>query len=548
MIRYIQTGLVIPNPQNRLGWGAQGGTVMHSVRERLSISCRPFVIGSIALAWVLGCGNAATAVPPTLADLLEASPTPPAGTAEPDRVRDASEEQPKDTLGATKADGRLPVPTAPIVKAAIATVRDVFKTDLAGAKTSDQLISLSGALVAEADKTGKTAEKWALLQQALELAVASGSLDAGEQVVARMTEVFRLDERLVRAELLTQFAVRPRPEFADSIALACLKDARSAAASGDVNNAKKLLGIGQGVARKSRNNGVIAQFKEAYTELRVVEKAAQDLKSLQAKYQANPTDRQASLDLGRHYCFIRKEWNLGLPLLAKGDDPELAQLATADLATSNAPGATVAAADAWLQWAQKQKGTTRDAASGHAVDLYAAVRTKLDGLERTRVEKRIQEAAAIQAAVGQKIWLADVPHQSVSGLAFGLTKDGTYRGKPYTCGGQPCGKSLLATPGGGRPAIIIYAVPPGVKRVIGLAGVFVPEPFQHMPNLKPATPQNFEIRLDGRTIWKSRPIANCNEMLPFDAVVAGGSQLELVTTTEDGNSAYAAWIEPFFVH
>lgn len=519
------------------------------VPECLTIAYRAFVIGSMALAWFLGCANGASAAPPTLADLLDANEPPPQRlrTAGANHSGELSEEPPANTLGENDSDGRLPVPTAAVAKAAIATVRDVFKADLAAAITSDQLISLSRALAAEADKTGKAAEKWALLQQALELAVASGNLDGGEQVVTRATEIFRLDERRDRAELLTQLAVRPRPEFADSLALACLKDARSAAALGDVDSAKKLLGIGQGVARKFRNNAVIAQFKEAYTELRVIEKAAEDMKGLEAKYQANPTDRQASLDLGRHYCFVRREWNIGLPLLEKGGDPDLAQLAAADLATSNAPAATVAAADAWLRWAQKQKGSTRDAASAHAVDLYAAVRTKIDGLERTRVEKRILEAAAIEAPVGQKVWLADVAHQGVSGLAFGLTKDGTYQGKPYTCGGQRCGKSLLAMPGGGRPAIIIYAVPPGVKRVVGFAGVFVPEALQHMPNLKPTTPQNFEIRLDGRTIWKARPIANCNEKLPFDAIVAGGTQLEFVTTTENGSSAFSAWVEPFFV-
>ena len=505
-------------------------------------------VGGVIAAMILFPAPSVIARQPGLADLLDGSPTSPKRIASGPAVEEESSNL---TAGNgpnnIAADTRLPVPPAIAAKTARATVQDVFKAEIAQAKTPEQLGALSQTMAAEAERANNPDEQWALFQQSLELALASGSLEICEDVLGRLAAKFAVDLAAYRAEMLTQLAIRPRLESGDAIALACLENARFAATAGDLPLAKKLLGAGQGVARKTRNNPAIVQFKEAYAELRLIEKAADVLKSLESKYESNPGDRQVSSDLGRHYCFISGDWERGLPLLAKGADPELAQLASAELSGKGGPEAVVAVADAWLKWAQRQKGVALDAAAGRAVELYSDVRTQLEGLARTRVEKRIQEAAALATPSGQKFWLADLAHQNLTGLAFAFTKDGTYQGKPYTCAGLPCGKSLCAMPGGSNPAIVVYAVPPGAKRLSGNAGVFVPEPLRSMPNLKPAAPLNFEIRLDGRSVWKSRPLENCNELVMFDVIVAGGTQVELITTSSSGSSAFAAWIDPTFV-
>lgn len=513
-----------------------------------ALSGEPAFVGALLAAIFLVPTQLGVAGQPGLADLLDGSATSPTPNA-PGLA--AAGEDSNQTAGNTRgifmADTRFPVPPAIAAKTARATVKDVFKAELADAKTPEQLGSLSQTMAVEAERANNPDEQWALFQQSLELALLSGSPEICEDVLERLVAKFAVDASAYRAEILTQLAIRPRLEFGDAIALACLKKARLAADAGNVPLAKKLLGAGQGVARKTRNNPAIVQFKEAYAELRLIEKATADLKTLESKYQSNPGDRQVSSDLGRHYCFISGDWERGLPLLAKGTDPELAQLASAELSGKGGPEAVVALADAWLKWAQRQKGVALDGASARAVDLYSKVRTQLDGLARTRVEKRIQEAAALAMPLGQQVLLADLAHQNLTGLAFAFTKDGTYQGKPYACAGLPCGKSLCAMPGGSNPAIVVYAVPAGAKRLSGNAGVFVPEAFSNMVNVKPAAPLNFEIRLDGRTVWKSRPLVNCNEVAKFDAIVAGGTQVELITTSSSGSSAFAAWIDPTFV-
>jgi len=51
----------------------------------------------------------------------------------------------------------------------------------------------------------------------------------------------------------------------------------------------------------------------------------------------NPDDTDACLQVGRHLCFVRGQWNEGLPLLAEGKDVNLKQLAEYDLGRQEIP-------------------------------------------------------------------------------------------------------------------------------------------------------------------------------------------------------------------
>jgi len=47
----------------------------------------------------------------------------------------------------------------------------------------------------------------------------------------------------------------------------------------------------------------------------------------------NPDDQEAALQVGRHLCFVKADWDAGLPILAKGKDKALADLAQFELGT-----------------------------------------------------------------------------------------------------------------------------------------------------------------------------------------------------------------------
>jgi len=92
-----------------------------------------------------------------------------------------------------------------------------------------------------------------------------------------------------------------------------------------------------------------------------------------AKLEASPNDSEVCLEAGKYFSFKANDWDRGLPLLAKGSDTELSRLAVAELNGARTPDAVTTGGDSWWDWAQKEKGIAKTAASLHAVELYASI-------------------------------------------------------------------------------------------------------------------------------------------------------------------------------
>ena len=71
------------------------------------------------------------------------------------------------------------------------------------------------------------------------------------------------------------------------------------------------------------------------------------------KIAANPADADANLALGRWHCFVKGNWEKGLPMLVKGKDADLSAAAKQDLAGPKDPKAQMDLGDAW--WALSEK-------------------------------------------------------------------------------------------------------------------------------------------------------------------------------------------------
>jgi len=446
---------------------------------------------------------------------------------------------------AESAASRRAIPSTAQSAAASKAVREIFGNDIAQATTPASKITLAKNLVAEATRTIKDTERWALLSESLRLAMDAGSIEETDRVVEKIADIFAVDVDRYRLDALTQMAAKAGPANADSIALACIKESRAAASRGRRDDAAKLLSVGQRLAQKNRNQSLTAQFQALAAEYRTAEKNERELAGLVERYRANPSDPLAALALAKHYCFVLDDWARGVPLLAKGSEADLAAIAREEAAAQEKPAALVSVADAWVSWASREKIAVKAAACNHASELYMQALAGLQGLERARVEKKLQELVATDSAPGQKAWLTDLPSARVTNIQFGAGTDGKYEGKPIWCGGQPCLNSIRAMPTHGmKPGSVVYAIPAGAKRVAGHSGVFVPDRFKDVRDLKPVKPQFFEIKVDGRTVWKSPPLAKVNEKVAFDVVVAGGRELELVTMSESGASAFSIWLSP----
>lgn len=110
----------------------------------------------------------------------------------------------------------------------------------------------------------------------------------------------------------------------------------------------------------------------------------------------------ASTTVGSFFVFHKGDWESGLPYLAEGKDPKMAELAKIELSGVDTVGVMMKVADGWEQIGLTlEDAEAQSQALGRALGLYKAAIPKLTGLSLVKAQKRSQalEAKGIAAVV-----------------------------------------------------------------------------------------------------------------------------------------------------
>ncbi|MCP4887037.1 MAG: DUF1559 domain-containing protein [Planctomycetaceae bacterium] len=118
-----------------------------------------------------------------------------------------------------------------------------------------------------------------------------------------------------------------------------------------------------------------------------------------AAYRLDPADGEAAADVGRFLCFIKGDWQRGLPLLAEGGSEPLQAIATRDLQGATDQSNQVALGDAWWDLAEKARSSVyRQSAQDRAKFWYEqAFEVMPDSLDRLHVKARLDEVEGSSA-------------------------------------------------------------------------------------------------------------------------------------------------------
>lgn len=104
---------------------------------------------------------------------------------------------------------------------------------------------------------------------------------------------------------------------------------------------------------------------------------------------ADPDDPEANLVLGRYIAFARGDWDRALPLLAKGEDAALAEVARSELARAGDPEAL---GEAWWRLSEREKNPLHKGRyADRAGQLLEQALAETKGLARLKIEKRLLE-------------------------------------------------------------------------------------------------------------------------------------------------------------
>lgn len=283
---------------------------------------------------------------------------------------------------------RMPLPEGSAVEEADKLIKDIYKADYAKRKPADKL-EFAGKLLKSAQETKDAAARFVMLREARDLAAAGGDVILATEAVEVLAEnfVIKLPEQKLAALEAANKARVAAPRVVAEAALETLDDAIRA---DDYALADQLLKLAASAGSRANVSAVSAAIAASKKELETIHKVYETLEPDRKTLVGNPTDPAANEKIGRFSCFLKGDWQAGLPLLAKSGDERLKAVAELDLRTTAAAD-RAAVADRWLEEVSRLEMAERSEVRQHAYAAYLDALPELVGLDRTRVEKRLQE-------------------------------------------------------------------------------------------------------------------------------------------------------------
>lgn len=554
---------------------ATGGRRRRDAAERPPVAgsaacgrARHWILAAATWAWLLGmpvpgrCQVPAASTPPSDADGSRGTNAAKTPVPSDQAVWDARQIISQAYGGEVTASGRSPAEVR-------ATIRKLLNV---------------------ANETQDAARRYALLLVSQEMAVRNGFVDTATELLERRHAAFEFDPHEARNALIESFLagnnVPPDRLFRYAIETceaAIWTDTFSAAdtsaglAERIAKNVERHERAMAAQARQGKRpppprpvaSKLLAEAAELSPKIERRRRAFEHYEAARKALAANPTDEAAAEVVGAYLCFVKDDWQQGIPILAICAAPALRDVARRELAGAERRHDDVrealGLADSWWRLAQTdggEKGAARRTSDvvprepeiirSHAAGIYTGVLPRIqDPIDRDLAQKRIAAAESERASLPRRTaprvqpptFLADLPAIDKK-LQNNWFEIGKVWGVPIVHQGEP-----------GPHGIFLHARPDGVSSVkyridpafrLFESGVFVPKVKPNQGN--PATPLKFEVWGNGKSLWSSRPIGTMDVMqdcaVPLDGVTE--LQLRVVCPGRD-NWGVAVWFEPRLV-
>ncbi len=372
--------------------------------------------------------------------------------------------------GLLHAADKAPVPSADAQNDALKLVKDTFGDEYAGAGSSAEKTAFAGKLLQTAKETNQgTANHYALLRVAWDVATQAGDAKLAIQItdeIAGAYEVNALSAKLATVKTTDGFVRSSAQRTA--LATVALELAEEAAAGDDYDSAQELASIGIAAARKAQDWQLVKQIVARDKAVKKMAEAYARAQKALVTLENDPANPEANQEAGEYYCFVKRDWRKGIPMLALGTDQILKVLAHKELKGTSDAMEQVALGDGWWNLAQTRENSERDAVLLHAGSWYQKAQPQISGLERVKVDERLAELPGVKetSAVdsGPPRPSSKVPNGAVLVLTFEKdtffqdgervsVRDLSGRGNPgIVSGGRSApgraGQGLLLTSGG----------------------------------------------------------------------------------------------------
>lgn len=274
-------------------------------------------------------------------------------------------------------------------------VREVFHDEYSKTTPADHL-ALGAKLLSEASTEGNDpVTRYVLLRNAVTESESGADATRALQGIEMLGRYFAVDLQSMKLDVLTFAARSPiTPWTAHAMTQTALILSEETLLAGRYDLCVKAAQTAESLSRKSHEPGTMAWASDWVHDAEAVQQEAARIAPSLAKAKDGKADANGCTDVGRFYCLFSGQWEVGLPLLAKGADASLKTLAGKEAAGSEIDAAAqVSLGDLWLEAANKQSGFAKDAAERRALYWYHLAEPNTSGLTRLTLSKKIRETA-----------------------------------------------------------------------------------------------------------------------------------------------------------
>jgi formylglycine-generating enzyme required for sulfatase activity len=249
------------------------------------------------------------------------------------------------------------------------------------AKTTAEKTTLAAEIIDAALKVKDgSADQYVLLKVARGMAAGVGDAPTALRAVEKTVERFDLPAAKLTAEtLLTTARKAITSSQQKALAEAVVSVVDAVADEGEYDLALSLCAEARAPAQKSKQFALAKELAAKSEEIKKRQRTSQEYRDALAVLEKNPTDLAANLAAGRQLCFVKGDWDRGVPMLALGSDAQLKAVAAKDLAGAKSAEEQAALGHAWWALAEKLQGPERDALRLRAGFWYQQAEPTLAG-------------------------------------------------------------------------------------------------------------------------------------------------------------------------
>ena len=305
-------------------------------------------------------------------------------------MKTAEKETPKPMKA--RPSKNLPVPTGEDLLEANRKFRDQYRDQVSRARSVDEKGALSQEIFAQAEETkDDPALRYVMQSNAIDLAVGQGNPAEFLKLIDAHSDAYKVDALVLKAAAL---------EEAESNAASVEQGEALYLAVAEVYTTAKELKHYEAASRLAKTAVKCAQRAQAREAAEFAEGEARRMQSLylissagmagQETLKDSPDDAGALTAVGRMECFLNDNWEAGLPMLAKGNDGILAEIAEQDLESPNETDAQIELASAWQKYAGNQRDGGKRGPLLRAKHWYDLALESADESAQAEIEEQLQ--------------------------------------------------------------------------------------------------------------------------------------------------------------